>query len=111
MVSLVHCVPKKGGLTIVTNDEIELISTCTVTSWRICIDYRMLNEATRQDHCLIPFIDQMLDRLAEQEYYCFLDGCMPFDLCNASAIFQRCMITIFSDIEEEFLENLDRVLA
>nr|GFA51233.1 reverse transcriptase domain-containing protein [Tanacetum cinerariifolium] len=92
-VSPVHCVPKKG-------------------------DYRKLNEATRKDHFPLPFMDQMLERLAGNEYYCFLDGftgyfqipidpkdqekttftcpygtfsykLMPFGLCNAPGTFQR----------------------
>nr|GEW35945.1 reverse transcriptase domain-containing protein [Tanacetum cinerariifolium] len=42
--------------------------------WRVCIDYRKLNEATRKDHFPLPFMDQMLERLAENQYYCFLDG-------------------------------------
>nr|GEV17519.1 reverse transcriptase domain-containing protein [Tanacetum cinerariifolium] len=73
-VSLVHCVPKKGGFTIIENEENELIPTRLVTSWRVCIDYRKLNDATRKDHFPLPFMDQMLERLAGNEYYCFLDG-------------------------------------
>nr|GEW64985.1 reverse transcriptase domain-containing protein [Tanacetum cinerariifolium] len=63
-VSPVHCVPKKGGFTIVENKENELILTHLVTGWRVCIDYRKLNEATRKDHFSLPFMDQMLERLA-----------------------------------------------
>nr|GFB42508.1 reverse transcriptase domain-containing protein [Tanacetum cinerariifolium] len=74
MVSPVHCVPKKGGFTIVENEENEFIPTRLVTEWRVCIDYRKLNEATRKDHFPLPFMDQMLERLAWNEYYCFLDG-------------------------------------
>ncbi|GJY17949.1 reverse transcriptase domain-containing protein [Tanacetum coccineum] len=70
-VSPVHCVPKKGGMTVVTNDENELVPTRLVTGWRVCIDYRKLNEATRKDHFPLPFMDQMLERLAGNEYYCF----------------------------------------
>nr|GEU76177.1 reverse transcriptase domain-containing protein [Tanacetum cinerariifolium] len=121
-VSSVHCVPKKGSFTIVKNEENELIPTRLVTGWRVCIDYRKLNEATRKDHFPLPFMDQMLERLAGNEYYCFLDGfsgyfqilidprdqekttftCpygtfayrrMPFGLCNASGTFQRCVKT------------------
>ena len=132
-VSPVQCVPKKGGITVVTNQNDELIPTRTVTGWRICMDYRKLNKATRKDHFPLPFIDQMLDRLAGKEFYCFLDGysgynqiaiapgdqakttftCpygtfafrrMPFGLCNAPATFQRCMMAIFSDMVEDFLE-------
>ncbi|GKA95767.1 reverse transcriptase domain-containing protein [Tanacetum coccineum] len=73
-VSPVHCVPKKGGITVVANEENELIPTRLVTGWRVCIDYRKLNEATRKDHFPLPFMDQMLERLAENEFYCFLDG-------------------------------------
>ncbi|GJS55555.1 DNA-directed DNA polymerase [Tanacetum coccineum] len=73
-VSPVHCIPKRGGFTVVENDENELILTRLVTGWRVCIDYRKLNEATRKDHFQLPFMDQMLERLAGKEYYCFLDG-------------------------------------
>ncbi|GJR00511.1 reverse transcriptase domain-containing protein [Tanacetum coccineum] len=132
-VSLVHCVPKKGGMTVVTNDENELVPTRLVTGWRVCIDYRKLNEATRKDHFPLPFMDQMLERLAGNEYYCFLDGfsgyfqipidpkdqekttftCpygtfayrrMPFGLCNAPGTFQRCMMAIFHDMIEKTME-------
>ena len=132
-VSPVQCMPKKGGVTVVANDNNELIPTRTVTGWRVCMDYRRLNKATRKDHFPLPLIDQMLDRLAGKEYYCFLDGysgynqiaiapedqekttftCpygtftfrrMPFGLCNAPATFQRCMMSIFTDMVEKFLE-------
>ncbi|XP_070019527.1 uncharacterized protein [Nicotiana sylvestris] len=73
-VSPVQYVPKKGGMTVVKNDKNELISTRTVTGWRICMDYRKLNLATRKDHFSLPFIDQMLDRLAGRSHFCFLDG-------------------------------------
>nr|GEX28032.1 DNA-directed DNA polymerase [Tanacetum cinerariifolium] len=65
---------KKGGFTVVENEENELILTRLVTRWRVCIDYRKLNEATQKDHFPLPFMDQMLERLAGNEYYCFLDG-------------------------------------
>ncbi|KAK9006515.1 hypothetical protein V6N11_035551 [Hibiscus sabdariffa] len=132
-VSPVQCVPKKGGMTVVTNEANELLPTRTVTGWRICMDYRKLNKATKNDHFPLPFIDQMLDRLAGKAYYCFLDGysgynqiviepedqekttftCpygtyafrrMPFGLCNAPATFQRCMLAIFFDMVEDYLE-------
>ncbi|GJS82527.1 reverse transcriptase domain-containing protein, partial [Tanacetum coccineum] len=73
-VSPVHCVPKKGGMAVVENEDNELIPTTLVTGWRVCIDYRKLNDATRKDHFPLPFMDQMLERLAGNEYYCFLDG-------------------------------------
>ena len=77
-VSPIHVVPKKGGMTVVLNDDNELIPSCTVTGWRVCIDYRKLNDATRKDHFPLPFIDQMLERLAGNEFYCFLDGFSEF---------------------------------
>ncbi|GJY60445.1 reverse transcriptase domain-containing protein [Tanacetum coccineum] len=132
-VSPVHCVPKKGGITVVKNEDNELIPTRLVTGWRVCIDYRKLNDATRKDHFPLPFMDQMLERLAGNEYYCFLDGfsgyfqipidpldqekttftCpygtfayrrMPFGLCNAPGTFQRCMVAIFHDMIEKTME-------
>ncbi|GJZ81988.1 reverse transcriptase domain-containing protein [Tanacetum coccineum] len=132
-VSLMHCVPKKGGITVVANEENELILTRLVTGWIVCIDYRKLNEATRKDHFPLPFMDQMLERLAGNEFYCFLDRfsayfqipidpqdqekttftCpygtfthrhMPFGLCNAPSTFQRCMMAIFHDMIEKTME-------
>ncbi|GJS49317.1 reverse transcriptase domain-containing protein [Tanacetum coccineum] len=132
-VSPIHCVPKKGGITVVANEDNELIPTRLVTGWRVCIDYRKLNEATRKDHFPLPFMDQMLERLAGNEFYCFLDGfsgyfqipidpqdqekttftCpygtfayrrMPFGLCNAPSTFQRCMMAIFHDMIEKTME-------
>ena len=129
-VSPVHVVPKKDGFTVVRNEKNELIPIRTVTGW---IDYRKLNIATRMDHYALPFIDQMLDRLAGHPYLCFLDKysrynqiaivledqekttftCpygafafrrMPFGLCNATATFQRCMMYIFLDLVEEAME-------
>ena len=73
-----HCVPKKGGMTVVKNVKDELIPTRTITGHRIFIDYRKLNAASRKDHFPLPFIDQMLERLANHPYYCFLDGYSGF---------------------------------
>nr|GFC58802.1 reverse transcriptase domain-containing protein [Tanacetum cinerariifolium] len=131
-VSPVQCVPKKGGFTVVKNEENELIPTRLVTGWRVCIDYQKLNKATCKDHFPLLFMDQMLERLAGNEYYCFLDGfsryfqipieprdqektftCpygtfayrrMPFGLRNAPGTFQRCMLAICHDMVEKTME-------
>nr|GEW49860.1 DNA-directed DNA polymerase [Tanacetum cinerariifolium] len=55
----IHCVPKKGGITVVENENNELIPTRLVTGWRVCIDYRKLNGATRKDHFPLPFMDRI----------------------------------------------------
>ena len=73
-VSLVQVVPKKGGTIVIRIENNTLLPSQTITGWRICIDYRKLNKATRKDHFPLPFLDQMLGRLAGHEYYCFLDG-------------------------------------
>ena len=132
-VSLVQVVLKKGGTTVIRTENNTLLPSRTVTGWRICIDYRKLNKATQKDHFPLPFLDQMLDRLAGHEYYCFLDGYfgynqiaialedqekttftgpygtfafrrMPFGLCNAPGTFQRCMMAIFSDMVEKTID-------
>ena len=53
-VSPVHVVPKKGGFTMIRNERNELIPTRTVTGWRVCIDYKKLNTATKKDHFPLP---------------------------------------------------------
>ena len=73
-VSHVHCVPKKGGITIVPKDKDGLIPQRIVTGYRIVIDFPELNKATRKDHYPLPFIDQMLERLFKHTHFCFLDG-------------------------------------
>jgi len=73
-VSPVQVVPKKGGMTVIMNEKNELILECTVTGWWMCIDYRKLNKATRKDHFPLPFIDEMLERLANHSFFYFLDG-------------------------------------
>ena len=99
----------------------------------MCIYYRKLNTATRKDHYPPPFIDQIFDRLARHSHYYFLGGyslynqiviapedqekstftCpygtfafrrILFGLCDAPATFQRCMMSIFSDLVEEVME-------
>ncbi|GKA56693.1 reverse transcriptase domain-containing protein, partial [Tanacetum coccineum] len=76
LVSPIYVVPNKGGMTVVLNENNELIPSRTVTGWRVCIDYQKLNDATQKDHFPLPFIDQMLERLCGNAYYYFLDDKM-----------------------------------
>ena len=107
--------------------------TCLTIGWRVCIDYRRLNEVTIKDHFPLPFMDKLLERILRHPFYCFLDDysgyfqieiavedqenttftypfgtyayrMMPFGLCNAPATFQRCMLSIFSDLVERIME-------
>ena len=78
-VSPVQVVPKKGGTTMIINEKNELLPTKIVTRWRICINYRRLNKVTRKDHFPLPFIDQMLDKLVGNEYFCFMDGYLGYN--------------------------------
>jgi hypothetical protein len=132
-VNPVRVVPKEGGMTVVCNEKNELIPQWMVTCWHKYIDYRKLNKATRKDHFPLPFIDEMLERLANHSLFCYLDGhssyhqilihlddqskttftCpygtfayrrMSFGLCNAPTSFQRCMMAIFSDLIEKVME-------
>ena len=73
-VSPTQVVPKKSGMTVVKNENNEMIPTRLVTGWRMCVDYRKLNAVTRKDHFPLPFIDQILERVAGHMFYCFLDG-------------------------------------
>jgi hypothetical protein len=65
---------KKGGMTVIRNEKNELIPQRTVTGWLMCINYRKLNKATRKDHFLLPFTDEMLERLANHSFFYYLDG-------------------------------------
>ncbi|KAK7347614.1 hypothetical protein VNO80_22150 [Phaseolus coccineus] len=83
-VSLIQVVPKKFGIIVIKNEHDELIPIRVQNNWRVCIDYRRLNQATRKDHFPLPFIDQMLECLAGKTHYCFLDGFSGyFQICIA----------------------------
>ncbi|KAL0533995.1 hypothetical protein IC582_028272 [Cucumis melo] len=132
-VSPIHVVPKKTRMTVVKNDKGEMVPMRIQNGWRMCIDYRKLNEVIKKDHFPLPFLDQMIECLVGKSYFCFLDGffgfyqipiacedqkkttftCdygtyafrrMPFGLCNAPGTFQRCMMSIFFDFIEKYIE-------
>ncbi|GJW39096.1 reverse transcriptase domain-containing protein [Tanacetum coccineum] len=100
-VSPIHCVPKKGGITVVTNENDELVPTRAVMDWQVCIDYHKINEATTNDHFPLPFMDQICmlaifhDMIEESikvfmdDFYVFGDS---FDKClnNLDKMLQRC---------------------
>ena len=115
-VSPTKVVPKKSGVTTVCNEKGEEMPTHLTKGWRVCIDYRRLNEVTRKDHFPLPFMGQLLERISGHPFYCFLDGYsgyfqieiaaedqekttftypfgtyayrrMPFGLCNALTTF------------------------
>ena len=129
----VHMVPKKSGIIVTINKKGEEVSMRMTTGWRVCIDYRRLNAVTKKHHYPLPLIDQILEKLSGENYFCFIDGysrynqinifskdqekttftCpigtfafkrMPFGLCNAPATFQRCMNALFSDLLGDCLE-------
>ncbi|RDY13051.1 Retrovirus-related Pol polyprotein from transposon 17.6, partial [Mucuna pruriens] len=132
-VSPVQVVPKKSKMTVMKNQQDELVPIRIQNSWRVYIDYRRLNQETRKDHFPLPFIDQVLEKLLGKSHYYFLDGfssymqihiapehqhkttftCpfgtfaytrMPFGLCNAPSTFQHCMTSIFSDLLQDYME-------
>nr|GEW84146.1 hypothetical protein [Tanacetum cinerariifolium] len=95
---------RRGGFTVVENEENELIPTQLVTGWRVCIDYHKLNEATRKDHFPLPFMDQMLERLARNEYYCFLDECVEaFQTLKGKLTEAPILITLDMDLPFELM--------
>ncbi|RDX87030.1 hypothetical protein CR513_31555, partial [Mucuna pruriens] len=108
-VSPVQVVPKKFRMTVMKNQQDVLVPMRIHNSWR------------------------MLEKIAGKSHYCFLDGfsgymqihiapedqhkttftCpfgtfaytrMPFGLCNAPSTFQRCMMSIFSDLLQDCME-------
>ena len=84
LVSPTQVVPKKGGITMVKNDEGELIPTRLTIGWRICIHFRKLNAVTKKYHLPLLFLDQVLEKVDGHDYYCFLDGYLGyFQISNA----------------------------
>ena len=77
-VRTIHCVPRKGGITVIPNDKNELIPHRIVIGYRMVIDFRKLNKATRKYHYPLAFTDQMLERLSKHTHFCCLDGYFDF---------------------------------
>ncbi|RDY13435.1 Retrovirus-related Pol polyprotein, partial [Mucuna pruriens] len=132
-VSPVQVVPKKYEMIVVKNQHDELVPMRIQNSWRVCIDYKRLNQVTHKDHFPLLFIDQVLEKLSGKFRYYFLDGfsdymqihialegqhkttftCpfstfaytrMPFGLCNSPSTFQRRMTSIFLDPLHDCME-------
>ncbi|RDX77516.1 hypothetical protein CR513_42349, partial [Mucuna pruriens] len=99
VMKLLVVVPKKSGIIVVINQNNELVPTRVQNNWRVCIDYRKLNQATRTDHFLLPSIEQVLESLihiAPIDQHKMTITCpfgtfsytrMPFGLCNTLSNF------------------------
>ncbi|RDY02056.1 Retrovirus-related Pol polyprotein, partial [Mucuna pruriens] len=126
-VSPVQVVPKKSGMMVIKIRQDEMVPAKIQNSWRVCIDYRKLNQATRKEHFLLSFVDQVLEKLAGYmqihialvdqhkttftcQFRTFTYTRISFRHCNAPSTFQKCMINIFSDLFEDcmevFMDNL-----
>ncbi|GJT91809.1 hypothetical protein Tco_1080654 [Tanacetum coccineum] len=90
-VSLIHCIPKKGGITVVTNENDELVPTRTV-------------QVGEYLHILIDPVDQE-KTMFTCPFGTYAYRRMPFGLCHAPTTFQRCMLAIFHDMIEESVER------
>ena len=135
LVNPVHSIPKHGGITTIQNDKDEVLPSRTITEYKMCVDFRKLNKITIKEHQPLPFMEQIIDRITSNSYYCILDAnsgfsqiqihpedqekttftCpygtyayrrMPFGLCNASATFQKCMMNIFGNFVEDIVDVL-----
>ncbi|CAA6673947.1 unnamed protein product [Spirodela intermedia] len=125
---------KKEILKIIKNENEDEIQTRLITCWRVCINYKKLNSVIIKDYFPLPFTNQILEKLVGKNFFYFLDGyssynqiyinpldqekttfmCpfgtfafkyMPFSLRNTSATFQRCMLSIFSDMTRKAMKN------
>ncbi|XP_022880622.1 uncharacterized protein LOC111397886 [Olea europaea var. sylvestris] len=89
--SLVQVVPKKGGITVVPNEKNELIPIRIVTGWRVIIRYQWLQTIKRKNlHLPLRYF-----RIPQD----------AFGLCNILVTFQYCMMVIFSDMVEKFMDD------
>ncbi|RDX90222.1 Retrovirus-related Pol polyprotein from transposon 17.6, partial [Mucuna pruriens] len=114
--SPVQVVPMKSGMTIMKNQHKELVTMRIQNNWRVCIDYRRLNQANHKDHFPLPFIDQVLEKLIhiapedqpKTTFTCpfgtFAYTRILFGLCNMPSTFQRCMTSIFSNLLQDWME-------
>ncbi|KAK1664811.1 hypothetical protein QYE76_052970 [Lolium multiflorum] len=100
-VSPVHCVPKKGGMTVVPNDNDELIPQRIVVGYRMCIDFRKVNKVTKKDHYPLPFIDQMLERCMSAIFHGFCESIVEVFMDDFS---------VYGNSFDNCLRNLDKVL-
>ncbi|GKA27266.1 hypothetical protein Tco_0713434 [Tanacetum coccineum] len=115
-VSPIHCVPKKGGITVVTHERDKLVPTRTVTGWRVCIDYRKLNDATVKVSLSVTIDGPNVRKTVGNEYFCFLDDFsgyfqIPIDPNDQekTTLFMD-DFSVFENSFENCLKNLDKML-
>ena len=106
----------------------------------MCVDYRDLNRASPKDNFPLPHIDTLVDNIAKHSLFSFMDGfsgynqikmasedmekttfltmwgtfcykVMPFGLKNASAIYQRAMVTFHDMMHKEIEVYVDDMIA
>ncbi|RVW46259.1 hypothetical protein CK203_096220 [Vitis vinifera] len=108
-VSPTQVVPNKSGIMVVQKEKGEEVATRLTSGWRVCIDYRKLNAVTRKDHFLLPFIDQVLERVFGHPFYCFLTATPVIWWKRIMEVFMD-DITIYGGTFEECLVNLEAIL-
>ncbi|RVW77923.1 Retrovirus-related Pol polyprotein from transposon opus [Vitis vinifera] len=102
-VSPTQVVPKKSGITVIQNEKGEEVSTTSYLRMEGHPFYYFLDGYSGYFQIEIDLEDE-----EKTTFTCpfgtFAYRRMPFGLCNAPATFQRCMLSIFSDMVEHIME-------